>query len=41
LTWRRTVQFIVSSRGRPIGTTELDFTRILDAGRVGETEGRD
>jgi hypothetical protein len=35
------VQFIVSSRGRPIGTTELDFTRILDAGRVGETEGPD
>jgi hypothetical protein len=32
------VPFIVSSRGRPIGTTELDFIRILDANTVAEPE---
>lgn len=35
------MQFIVSSHGRPIGTTELDFMRILDAGRVEGTESPD
>jgi hypothetical protein len=29
------VEYIISSRGRPIGTTELDFTRIDDSSRSG------
>ena len=29
------MQYIISSRGRPIGTTDLAFTRILDASRSG------
>lgn len=29
------MQFIVSSSGRPIGTTDLDFMRILDSSRSG------
>jgi len=29
------VQYTIASRGRPIGTTDLDFVRILDSNRSG------